>query len=230
MLRQQVLWRDWQRRRDYYSEGVMLWLAVDAELRECSAGRRGIDDFAGRFFVGAAPDAPTRTYTFADICRTLNDVAPADWNQFLRSWIDAHDELDTTSGLSRHGWRLIFADTPTAAFRAGEEEGGVADLTYSIGLAVRDDGAVRTVAWDGASFRAGMRPGNRIISVNGQPFNRDALLTAVRNSSHHPIILTIKQDERRSDVRIGYAGPLRYPRLERITERADTLTTLLAPR
>lgn len=103
MLRQPVPWRDWQRPRDYYSEGVMLWLAVDAELRERSGGRRGLDDFARRFFAGARPDAPTRTYTFDDLCRTLNEVALADWSRFLRSWIDARDELDTNSGLNRHG-------------------------------------------------------------------------------------------------------------------------------
>lgn len=50
MLRQAVPWRDWQRRRDYYSEGVMPWLAVDGGLRRRSGGRRGIDDFASRFF------------------------------------------------------------------------------------------------------------------------------------------------------------------------------------
>ena len=122
MLRQAVPWRDWQRRRDYYSEGVMLWLAVDAELREHSNGVRGIDDFAHGFFAGATPDAPTRTYTFADICHALNDVAPSDWDRFLRAWIDGHEELDTTRGLTGHGWRLVFTDVPTAAFRAGEDE------------------------------------------------------------------------------------------------------------
>lgn len=230
MLRQPVPWRDWQRRRDYYSEGVMLWLSVDAELRERSGGRRSIDDFARRFFAGATPDAPTRTYDFDDICRTLNEVAPADWAAYLRGWIDAHDELDTTSGLTRHGWRLVFTDTPTAAFRASEDEAGVADLTYSIGLTVRDNGMVRTVAWDGPAFRAGMGPGVRIVRVNAAPFDRDALLVAVRGSRNRPVVLTVEQDGRQSDLSIRYAGPVRYPQLERIAGRPDTLAKLLTPR
>lgn len=49
MLRQAVPWRNWQRRRDYYAEGVMLWLDVDAELRARSGGRRGMDDFTHQF-------------------------------------------------------------------------------------------------------------------------------------------------------------------------------------
>ncbi|MHA6766951.1 M61 family metallopeptidase [Sphingobium ummariense] len=230
MLRQPVPWRDWQRRRDYYSEGVMLWLAVDAELRERSGGHRSIDDFARRFFAGAAPGVATRTYAFDDICDALNAVAPGDWKGFLQSWTDGHDELDTTIGLTRHGWRLIFTDTPTQAFRASEDESGVADLTYSIGLTARADGTVRSVAWDGPSFRAGMRTGTRIVSVNGVPFGHDVLLAAIRDSVNRSIVLTIEQDGRQSDVRIDYAGPLRYPRLERIADRPDTLATLLTPR
>lgn len=230
MLRQSVAWRDWQRRRDYYSEGVMLWLAVDAKLREHSEGRHNIDNFAGHFFAGATPDAPTRTYTFEDICRTLNELAPADWKTFLRGWIDAHDELDTTVGLKQHGWQLIFTDTPTAAFRANEDEAGVADLTYSLGLTVRDSGTVGTVAWGGPAFRAGLRPGVRILAVNAAPFTREVLLAAVRSSTDSPIVLKIDRDNRRGDVSIRYMGTLRYPRLERLIGRPDTLSALLAPR
>ncbi|WP_442679910.1 M61 family metallopeptidase [Sphingomonas sp. ASY06-1R] len=230
MLRQAVPWRDWQRRRDYYSEGVMLWLAVDAELRARSAGKRGIDDFARRFFAGASPGAPTRTYRFDDLCQALDAVAPGDWAGFLRTWLDAHDELDTTIGLTRHGWRLVFTDTPTAAFRASEEEAGVADLTYSIGLTVNDKGILRTVAWNGPAFQAGIRPGVTIVAINAVPFTRDALVAAVRAGASRPIVLTMDADGRRTDRAVAYAGTLRYPRLERIAGQADTLSQLLAPR
>ncbi|MCC4622071.1 M61 family metallopeptidase [Xanthomonas cassavae CFBP 4642] len=230
MLRQPVPWRDWQRRRDYYAEGVMLWLAVDAELRARSGGDRGLDDFARGFFAGATPDAPTRTYTFDDICAALNAVAPADWAGFLRGWIDAHDELDTTRGLTQHGWALVYTDTPTAAFRASENEAGVSDLSYSIGLAVRADGMVRTVAWNGPAFAAGLRPGTRLLTVNGARFNPQTLRDAVRGSTHRPIVLGIAQDDHHADVAIAYTGPLRYPRLQRRADRPDTLARLLAPR
>jgi predicted metalloprotease with PDZ domain len=230
MLRQPVAWRDWQRRRDYYSEGVLLWLAVDAELRARSGGRRGIDDVARRFFAGAGPDTPARPYDLAELCRTLDAVAPGDWAGFLRRWVDGHEEVDTLAGLVRHGWRLGFADTPGAAFRANEEEQGVTDLTYSIGLTARADGRVRAVAWDGAAFRAGLRPGVRLVAVHAAPFTGAALLAAVRGSATRAVALTVEQDGRRRDVVLGYAGPLRYPRLERIADRPDGLAALLAPR
>ncbi|MEG3168122.1 peptidase M61 [Sphingomonas sp. LB3N6] len=230
MLRQPVPWRDWQRRRDYYSEGVLLWLDVDAELRERSGGRRSIDDFAHLFYAGASPEAPARLYDFDAICRTLDAVAPSDWRYFLGSWLEAHEELDVTRGLKRHGWRLVFTDVPTPAFEQSEAEDGVADLSYSVGLTATDSGMVRAVSWSGPAFRAGMRTGVRIVAVGGVPYTRDVLLAAVRAALHVPIVLSVEQDGTRSDRMIGYRGTLRYPRLGRITEQADTLTKLLVAR
>ncbi|WP_313535296.1 peptidase M61 [Sphingomonas sp.] len=230
MLRQQVPWRDWQRRRDYYSEGVLLWLAVDGELRARTGGARGIDDFARAFFARATPEAPTRTYAFEDICATLNAIAPTGWAAWLHRWIDGQGDLDTTAGLRSHGWRLIFTDMPTAAFRAAEEESEVTDLSYSIGLTVRANGLVRAVVWGAPAFRAGLRPGVRILAINGAAFGSETILAAVRASARHPLALTVEQDGGRSDRPIPYAGPLRYPRLERIADQPDTLGALLAPR
>lgn len=230
MLRQAVPWRDWQRRRDYYSEGVMLWLAVDARLRELTHDRRSIDDFAARFFAGATPDGPTRTYTFEDVCSALNAVAPADWPGILRSWLDAHDELDTQQGLNRMGWKLVYTETPTAAFTASEDEAGVSDLSYSIGIAARDNGVIRSVVWNGPAFRARLRAGTRIVKVNGEPYTAAGLLAAARRSAQHPVALEIEQDQQSSNVVLDYRGPLRYPRLVRQADQPDRLSRLLAPR
>jgi predicted metalloprotease with PDZ domain len=67
MLRQPVPWPDWQRRKDYYQEGVLLWLAVDSLLREHSAGRKDIDDFA-RLSSPALPQRPRRGPTLSSSC------------------------------------------------------------------------------------------------------------------------------------------------------------------
>jgi predicted metalloprotease with PDZ domain len=229
MLRQPVPWPDWQRRKDYYQEGVMLWLAVDALLREHSAGRKGIDDFARRFFAGATEDAPTRTYTFEALCAALNAVVPHDWASELRRWVDGHEELDTTSGLERHGWRLVYTDTPTATFRQNEDDYGVLDLSYSIGLTVTDSGVIRTVAWGGPAFEAGIAPRSKIVAVQRQPFTKDRLMEAVRTARRSPVQLTIEQDGRRVERTIPYQATLRYPRLTRIAGKPDTLTRLLQP-
>jgi predicted metalloprotease with PDZ domain len=230
MLRKAVPWRDWQRRKDYYQEGVMLWLHVDALLREHSAGTKGIDDFARLFFAGASSEAPTRTYTFDDLCAALDAVAPHDWHAELRRWIDGHEEIDTTTGLASHGWRLVYTATPTATFRQNEDEGGVADLSWSIGLTVTDKGVVDAVAWNGPAFGAGLAPRTKIVAVQGQPFSTERLLQSVRTAGQAPVTLTIEQDGLRSERAIPYGRTLRYPHLARIEGSADTLTPLLSPR
>ena len=230
MLRQSVPWRDWQRRKDYYLEGVMLWLDVEATLREQTHGRRGIDDFARDFFAGAGPEMPARTYTFDDLCAALNSVAPLDWNAFLRRWTDGHGEMNTSQGLERLGWRLVYTAQPTPTFQQNEQELGGADLSYSVGLTVADDGKVRAVAWGGPAFRAGMAPGIRITAVAGGPYTSSVLRDAARDTVTAPLTLTWEQDGRSLTRTIDYRGGLRYPRLERIAGRPDGLGALLAAR
>ena len=230
MLQKAVPWRDWQRRKDYYREGVLLWLWVDALLRERSEGRQGLDDFARVFFAVPAADAPARTYTFESLCAALDAIAPHDWAGELRAWVDGHEDLDTTAGLARHGWQLAYTDTPSAAFQQQQDEDGVIDLSYSIGLTVTDKGVVRAVNWNGPAFAAGLAPGTRIVAVHGQPFDGEGLVAAVRDAAQAPVQLLVEQDGQRAERTIPYRGTLRYPHLVRVPGKVDTLTTLLAPR
>lgn len=230
MLLQRVRWTEWQRRKDYYQEGVMLWLHVDARLRALTRGRKGIDDFARSFFAGATPDAPARTYTFAQLCDALEATAPGDWARHLRAWVDGHDEVDTNAGLAGHGWQLVYTDTPTEAFRQQEEEAGMVDLSYSLGMGVTAQGVLASVVWDGPAFKAGLAPRARIVEVRGQPFDFARLLDAVRDAGNQPVELLVEQDGKRVAMVIPYSGSLRYPRLARIPGTPDTLSRLLAPR
>lgn len=109
-------------------------------------------------------------------------------------------------------------------------DGGVSDLSYSLGLSVADDGAVKRVAWDGPAFRAGLSPGGKVVSVNGQPYAAAALLAAVRGSAKQPVSLGVRADGRERVVVVDYRGPLRYPRLRRIAGTPARLDVLLAPR
>lgn len=230
MLQRAVPWRDWQRRKDYYREGVLLWLWVDALLRERTEGHQGLDDFARAFFAVPSADAPARTYTFESLCAALDAIAPHDWAGELRAWVDGHEELDTTAGLARHGWQLAYTDTPTAAFQQQQDEDGVIDLSYSIGLTVTDKGVVRAVNWNRPAFAAGLAPGSRIVSVQGEPFDSERLVTAVRDAEQAPVRLVVEQDGQRVERVIPYRGTLRYPRLVRVEGTPDMLTPLLAPR
>jgi predicted metalloprotease with PDZ domain len=225
-----VPWRDWQRREDYYPEGVLLWLDVDARLRELSHDTRSLDDFAHRFFDAQRSGQTTQTYTFQDICNALNAIAPDDWATFLQRHLRSHDERDALAGLARSGWKLTYSDTPTETFRQDEEEAGASNLDYSIGLQIDKDGRVSSVTWNGPAFRAGLSPGARVVAVDGQAFSIQQLLTAVKMSTTKPLLLRVSMDGNAHDVAIAYRGTLQYPHLERIASTIDRLSPLLKPR
>ena len=76
-------YRNYQMSEDYYSGGQLIWLAVDAKIRELTHNRRNLNNFARDFF-GVDPGAwDINTYGFDDIVAALNKVAPYDWKTFL---------------------------------------------------------------------------------------------------------------------------------------------------
>jgi predicted metalloprotease with PDZ domain len=128
---------------------VLLWLDVEARLRQLTGGRAGLDDFAARFFRSGAPDGIVSTYSFRDVC-------------------------DTLDGIARAGWRLVFRPVPSQTFLQDEADSGDANLSYSIGATVDEHGRVDGVSWAGPADRAGIARGARIervckIASNGDP-------------------------------------------------------------
>jgi predicted metalloprotease with PDZ domain len=152
-------WTSWQRGTDYYAEAGLVWLEADTLIRERSAGKRSLDDFARAFFgrrdVGPMP----QLYDLADVLAALNAVQPYDWATFFRERIEAAAAPAPLGGITRGGYRLAFTETPTAGFTLGETAAEATDLTYSLGFTVRRDGTVSGVLWDGPAFAAGLRAG-----------------------------------------------------------------------
>jgi predicted metalloprotease with PDZ domain len=222
-------WRDWQRREDYYAEGVLLWLDVDMMLRELSGDKKSLRDFAAVFF-GAGRNARTiSTYTFADVCKTLNHIVPYDWAAYFNLRLNTHDDSHLLDGLQRGGYRLVYSDQPTEFFVQHEADLGGMDLSTSLGLVVVKNGAVKSVAWEGPAFRAGISIGARLVAVGQQAYTDDLLKQAIKAaaSSRQPIELTLEADGARRSVKIDYFDSLRYPRLEAIPGAADRLRQLL---
>ena len=225
-------WRDWQRREDYYGEGVLLWLDVDMLLRERTAGKRSLADFAARFFSVGGNGTVTHTYTFDDVCAALHAIVPYDWARYFRTRLDAHDDTHLLDGLARAGYRLVYTDEPTDYFVQNEafNVGGI-DLGYSLGLTVGKKGKVKTVAWEGPAFRAGIGIGATLTHVGPLAYTDDVLRQAIRTAARdrQPIELRFDADGAAQTARIAYDGGLRYPRLERIPGTVDRLDGLLTP-
>jgi len=222
-------WRDWQRREDYYAEGVMLWLDVDMLLRELTADKKSMRDFAAVFFGPGQNTRTISTYTFADICKTLNKIAPYDWAGYFNPRLNAHDDVHLLDGLKRGGYQLVYTDQPTEFFVRHEADLGGIDLSTSLGLVVAKKGAIKSVTWEGPAFRAGISIGARLVSVGQQAYTDDLLKQAIKTAAvdRQPIELTFEADGVTRSVKIDYFGSLRYPRLEPIPGAADRLRQLL---
>lgn len=226
-------WENWQRAFDFYNEGALLWLDVDARLRELSHDRRSLDDFARRFFAGAPGLRDVSTYAEADVAAALAAIEPGeDWAAFLRARLDAHDALPL-GGLARAGWKLAYSDEPNLAVADAAAAEESHDFSDSLGLRIADkDGRLVDVQWDGPGWRAGLARDTLVVAVDGTAYSaarlRNALLAARRDAT--PLRLLVRRADDFREVRIDYRDGPRQPHLQRIDGRPDRLMQILAPR
>lgn len=226
--RRPLAWSSYQRSEDYYAEGALIWLDVDTRIRELSGDKRSLDDFARAFYgIGNGSMRPV-FYTFDDVVATLAKVQKFDWAPFLRARLDGNGPGAPLDGLARAGWKLVYTETPTDYIKNAEERSKVADFSYSLGFAVRADGGVSNVRWDGPAFRAGLAGNTTIVAVNNKVFKPEVLKAAVKASKDGkaPIELLVRKGNNLRTIALDYHGGLRYPRLERIPGTPDRLAAI----
>ncbi|QNK03283.1 M61 family metallopeptidase [Dyella telluris] len=232
-------WGNWRRQNDFYREGELLWLAVDMRIREKSHGQRSIDDFARLFFGADDGSFVTHTYTFDDVVATLDKVQHDDWAPFLKRWTDGvDDQVPLLSGIDASGWKLVYTDQPSSYQHAletvgqGELEVKGINAMASLGLFLKDDGEVMDVLWNGPSFKAGLAPGMKLVSINEHAFSpavfRDGITQAKMDKK--PLQVRVQNDGVNELHAIDYSGGLKYPHLVHATGKTDSLQKILAPR
>lgn len=225
-------WVSWQRSEDYYNEGLLVWLEVDSILRSKSGGRKSLDDFARAFFGMRDGGWGVLTYDFDQVVATLNRIQPHDWSSLLKMRVEGVSDRAPLAGFEANGYRLIYIDEPTAAFRNQQKRRNQTDLSYSLGLVMGKGGAVSAVTWDSPAFEARLDVGDTIVAVNGREYADDRLISAIRAAKleARPVELLVKSGTRYRGLTIDYRGGLRYSRLEKIGEGEGGLDRLLAPR
>lgn len=211
-----IEWPDLTGKKDYYTDGPLLWLAVDLEIRARTGQRKSLDDFAKLFFRADVPGAGPVTYNEADLYAALNAVAPADWPAFFRARLQARDGEALLTGLAQGGYRLVYDDEPTETFEQDAQSRGVDDFIHSLGLAAAPNGVLRFVRWNGPAFRAGLSAGARLTKVNGEAYSAQVLRTALVQSPAGTLRVDALVDGESVATTIAYTGGLRYPKLERI--------------
>ena len=223
-------WPSWQRSYDYYPESDLIWLDADTKIRELSAGRKSLDDFAKLFFGIDNGSYITKTYTLDDIVAALNTVQPYDWAGFLRTRVYDLAPQTPENGFTQGGYRLIYNDDEPDWVKHPDSSRATSFAT-SLGFSVKGDGSLQGVWWNSLAFKAGITPDMELQAVNDQKFSivvlREAVLSAEK--SKEPIKLLLKRGDEFVTVNIDYHGGLRYPHLERVETIPDRLDAILAP-
>jgi predicted metalloprotease with PDZ domain len=223
-------WPDWQRREEYYDEGLLIWLDADTKIREMTQDSRSLSDVAKVFFGIQDGRVAAVTYTFDDYVAALDSVAPsAGWAAFLRQRLDAHTNATLLDGIKRGGWRLAFSETQSDYSKAVEGAFRFTDFSHSLGFSLDRDAKFGRIRWDGPAFKAGLTASMQLIAVNSVSYKAEdlrAAITAAKNGSG--VELLVKVDNRYKTVKIDYRDGLRYPKLERVEGTPDRLTAILS--
>ncbi|MGO9723602.1 MAG: M61 family metallopeptidase [Methylocella sp.] len=231
--RRPMSWESWQRYEDYYDEGALIWLDADTLIRERSAGKRSLDDFAARFFGVNDGSFVPLTYTFEELVKALNAVEPYDWAGFLRQRLDGVARPAPLAGLARGGYRLVYTNKSNEYEKGRETERKVTLFRYSLGVDIDEkDGTIINVMWGSPAFEAAITEGMQILAINGENYSGDLLKRTITAAAIRsgPIELILKSNDRYHVVHVDYHGGLRYPHLERDATAMPLLDAILAPR
>jgi len=223
---------DYRRGVDYYPEGILIWLEADVTIRRLSNGTRSLDDFC-RAFEGQPSTGPAlKTYRFDDIVATLNAIQPYDWAAFFHQRLESTAPHAPLGGIENGGWKLTYDGTRSDYYKNTEAVRKMVDMTFSIGLKVKeDDGTIVDVNYGSPAQKAGISPSVKLIAVNGRQFTPVVLREAVRATANgKPLELMIKTGEFYETHRVDYQGGERYPHLARESGAPDLLTKIIAPR
>ena len=224
---------NWRRGVDYYSEGDLLWLEIDAMIRQKTGGKKSLNDFVAAFEGLNGNTAPMVVpYTFEDVVSGLNAVVPNDWASLLRARLDSNElhapEMAGINALS--GYKLVYTDKPN--YWSTTEEGDGIDAEYSLGFSAGSGGTVGDVIVGSVADKAGLAPGFEIIAVNGRAFTPVLLHAAIKETAgltSAPIELIVENTGYFKTISLNYRGGERYPQLERVSDVPARLDDILAP-
>jgi predicted metalloprotease with PDZ domain len=198
-------------------------------IREQTRNKKSMDDFCHLFHGGQSGPPAVSTYTFDDVVNTLNQVAAYDWRGFWTERLTNHGPGAPLSGIERSGWKLVYDDTPSELFRAGEHYNEHVNAAYSIGLLLKQDGTIIDAIDGMAAAKAGIGPGMKVAAVNGRRFSADVLHDALRDASA-PLALLVENTEYFKTYNLDYHGGEKYPHLVRDESRPDMLADIIKPR
>jgi predicted metalloprotease with PDZ domain len=222
-------WSSWRRGVDFYDEGVLIWLEVDTIIRRKTKNKKSLDDFCKSFFGGKGGAPSVKGFTLADVVEDLNAVAKHDWKALLTRRLRAVGEHPPLEGVHNSGWKLAYEDKPSEMHKAGDGFNKQVDRRSSIGLLLKQDGAVVDVIRGKAAEKAGVAPGMKLLAVNGRRWTPALLDTAIAQAKKGgALALLCENGDFFETHKLAYTGGPKFVRLVRRPSAADLLADILA--
>jgi predicted metalloprotease with PDZ domain len=224
-------WSNWRRGLDYYPEGELIWLEVDAIIRQQTHGQRSLDDFCRRFHGGESGPPMVVPYQFDDVVHALNEIAPYQWATLLKERVGSTTARAPLGGIERDGWRLVYNDQPNLFTEAVGKIFKSADFSFSLGLSVAEDGKLQDVVVNSPAYRSGIGPGMKLIAVNGRKWTPAVLHAAIKaaQGTTAPIELLVENGQFFQTYPVSYHEGDRNPHLQRVDGQPDLLRVMLTP-
>lgn len=215
---------------DFYSEGELIWLDADTIIRQQTHGQKSLDTFLHAFTAPAVTGPITDTYTRAQVEQTLSSVVPYDWHDFFQRYVYDVSPHPPSDDLARAGWRLVYNDKPNKFIQARDALSHSLTYWYSLGLNLSGKGDIEDVRENSPAWKAGLAPGIKVLAVNGQEWDPDALEYAVKTAQHGStnVVFIADNDGAVGTYTINYHGGQRFPHLVRIPGTPDMLAKIMA--
>ena len=223
-------WNVLRRSQDYYMEGCLLWMEIDATIREETGGARSLDDFCKAFLGGPTKPEKFDPYTFEDVVAALDGVAHRDWKAFLEARVSRPLEELPLDFLGRLGYRIEYGAGPEPSSK-GRRGGGGAAARHSLGLAFEPDGTISEVVIGSLAEQAGLVKGRKVLAINDRLFSPDALRDALTASVERGAVdLLLADGDRLTPLALKYRDGVKNLALARDASRPDVLAEILKPR
>lgn len=204
-----------ERSISYYDKGELLGFMLDLAIRHATDNQRSLDDVMRRLNEDFAKRG--RFFTDADLRAILADLAPkfTGLDSFFRDYVTGTAELDYQTYFGFAGLRV----------EAGTEE----QATPGFRAAVRDGAVeVQSVEPGGRAEQAGLKPGDVILEMNGQPVPESFRRDLAQLQPGRKLELRVRRDARKIKIKFP-VGERREPQY-RIEELPSATPDQLAVR
>lgn len=204
-----------ERSISYYDKGELLGFMLDLATRHSTDNQRSLDDVMRRLNEDFAKRG--RFFTDADLRAILADLAPkfTGLDSFFRDYVTGTAELDYQTYFGFAGLRV----------EAGTEE----QATPGFRAAVRDGAVeVQSVEPGGRAEQAGLKPGDVILEMNGQPVPESFRRDLAQLQPGRKLELRVRRDARKIKIKFP-VGERREPQY-RIEELPSATPDQLAVR